>query len=480
MKRVLTVIAAAAPLLAACAGDRAVREADVRLPERFSSTGGATAQAGALHRWWTLYGDDELVGLVDQALAAGTDARAARARLEEAAALRRSLTRQVMLPRGDLEGDASLRETRVLEGDAGGFGPGVQFGAGRSDTESLTFPVSWELDLLGRNRAARRTIQNDFAAARFNYEATRAALAGQVASSLFQARGLAVQLQDAQETLRIQTEIARVTRIRAERGLAPTSEAARTDAELAQSEAEVQRLDAELRAATRALLTLVGRPAETLDALAIAAELYDPTAAPEAFPSLLLSRRPDVREAEARIRSAAGNLRRAELALFPTITLRPSVGLNRTGSAAFTSATGFWALGAGLAMPILDRPRLLAEIDISGARAEQAVIAYERAVQTAFSESDRALIQLGADRARVRLLAAGEVRAREAYDAARRGYQAGLIDLQRLLDAERAWRGTRSALAGARTTALQRSVQAFQALGGGWSPETTTPAGTRG
>jgi outer membrane protein, multidrug efflux system len=477
MRRVLIVIAAAAPLLAACAGDRAVRQADVRLPERFSSTGGVQSQAAQLDRWWTLYGDPDLEALVEQALASSTDARAARARLEEAIALRRSFNRQVLLPKGDLSGDASLRQTEVLEG--GGVGPGSQFGAGRSDAESLTFPVSWELDLLGRNRAARQTIEGEFAAARFNYEATRASLAGQVASSLFQARGLAVQLQDAQETLRLQTELARVAHIRAERGLAPTSEAARTDAELAQSEAEVQRLEAELRAATRALLTLVGRPAETLDALAVSADLYDPPTTPEAFPSLLLARRPDVREAEARIRAAAGNLRRAELALFPTITLRPTAGLTRNASEGFTSATGFWSLGAGLAMPILDRPRLLAEIDVNSARAEQAVIAYERSVQTAFSEADRTLIQLEADRTRVRLLAAGEARAREAYDAARRGYQAGLIDLQRLLDAERAWRQTRSALAGARTTALQRSVQAFQALGGGWAPETTS-AGTRG
>ncbi|HEX8569939.1 MAG TPA: TolC family protein [Caulobacteraceae bacterium] len=480
MRRVLIVMAAAAPLLAACATDRSLREADLRLPAQFSSTGGATSQAAALDRWWTLYGDPELESLVDQALAASTDARAAQARLEEAAALRRSRNRQLYIPKGDLQGSASVTQTEVLEGSAGGFG-GQGAPAGQSNNQSLTFPVSWEIDVFGRNRAARDIIRGDFAAARFNYEATRAALAGQVASSLFQARGVAVQLQDAQETLRIQQEIARVTGIRAERGLAPSSEAARANAELAQSEAEVARLDAELRAATRALLTLVGRPAETLDALVIAADLYDPPAAPAAVPGLLLARRPDVREAEARIRSASGALRGAELALFPRFTLQPSVGLSRIGSDAFTSATGFWTLGAGLLLPILDRPRLMAEIDVSGARAEQAVIAYERAVQTAFSEADRALIQLEADRARVRTLTAGEANAREAYDAARRGYTAGLIDLQRLLDAERAWRGTRAALAGARTTALQRSVQTFQALGGGWSPETTTTsAGTRG
>ena len=478
MKRVLLVLAAVAPLVAACAS-HAVPDADTRLPAAFSSTGGATA-AAPIDRWWTLYGDRELEGLVEQALSASTDARAAAARLEEAAAQRRA-TRRSLWPSGDLQGSAAVTGTEILEGGAG-VGAGGQISSeGLANSQSLQFPVSWEIDVFGRNRATARAADADFAAARFNYEATRAALAGQVASSLFAARGLAVQLEDAQETLRIQRDLARVTTIRAERGLAPSSEAARTDAELAQVEAEASRLDAELRAATRALRTLVGRPAETLDALVIAAELYDAPPAPEALPSLLLARRPDVREAEARVVAASNTLRRAELALFPTFTLRPALGLSRSDSDAFTSASGFWSLGAGLLVPILDRPRLMAQADVSGARAEQAVIAYERAVQTAFTEADQALIRLESDRQRVRLLTAGEARAREAYDAARRGYTAGLIDLQRLLDAERAWRQTRSALAQARTTALQRSVQTFQALGGGWAPETiATSAGTRG
>jgi hypothetical protein len=226
---------------------------------------------------------------------------------------------------------------------------------------------------------------------------------------------------------------------------------------------------------------LAGRPNDPLETLPIAANLYDPPEIPALVPSTLLARRPDVREAQLRIESAAGNLTRAELALLPTINLRPSLGLSRNDSDLFTSSTGFWSVGANLLVPILDRPRLLAEIGVNRARAEQAVIAYERAVQTAFSEADRGLIQLEADRARVDQLERAEASARSAYESARRGYQAGLTDLQILLDAERAWRGTRSALAGARTGALQRSAQVFQALGGGWSPEgaATTPPSRR-
>jgi NodT family efflux transporter outer membrane factor (OMF) lipoprotein len=484
MNRAALVCLAVLPLLAGCGtlGSRP-RSAEVALPGQFTSAAGRTVQAAELDRWWTLYNDPELTLLTEAALSASTDVRAAFARLEEARATRSSRRSQAFFPNGDLTGSASVTQSEELEGAGGqsGGGGGQFTPVGRSNAQQLEFPVSWELDLFGRRRAASRTIEGDYLAARFLYEGARAAIAGQVAQNLFQARGLAQQLTDAEETRRIAAELARVARIRAERGLAPTSEAARAEAELAAAEAEAARLQADLRALQRAVLVLVGRPDAPVESLAIAPNLYDPPETPAVVPSTLVARRPDVREAQARIQAAAGALTRAELALLPTINLRPSIGAQRQDSDLFTSATGFWSLGANLLVPILDRPRLLAEIGVNRALAEQAVIGYEQAVQTAFSEADRALIQLEADRARVDLLETSEARARSAYDSARTGYQAGLTDLQVLLDAERAWRAQRAALAQARTTALQRSAQVFQALGGGWSPEAppTPPAAIR-
>ncbi len=165
---------------------------------------------------------------------------------------------------------------------------------------------------------------------------------------------------------------------------------------------------------------------------------------------------------------SASSVQLAELAFFPRFTLNPGAGLSAQRGAV-DSTTGFWSLAAGLTVPILDRPRLQAQLNAEGSRAEQSVLTYERTVQTAFSEADQSLTRLQADRRRVTTLTAGEARARAGYAAAQKRYELGFADLQELLDAERAWRATRSALTAARLDALQRSVQVFQALGGGWN-----------
>ena len=214
---------------------------------------------------------------------------------------------------------------------------------------------------------------------------------------------------------------------------------------------------------------LVGRGAEPLANLQADPEIGAPPAIPATVPGELLARRPDVREAAARITSAAGTLKLDELALFPKFTLQPGVALTDASILGAPTISDSWTIGAGVSQPVLDIPRLLHEIHAQGARANQAVIAYEKAVQTAYGESDNALVQLGSDMTRVRLLTAAEAQGLSAFQAAQNGDAAGMDDLPTVLTAERTWRTARSALTGAQVQAMRRSVQAFKALGGGWS-----------
>ena len=106
------------------------------------------------------------------------------------------------------------------------------------------------------------------------------------------------------------------------------------------------------------------------------------------MPGALLADRPDVREAAEKLKSTAGTLKLDELALFPKFTLQPGVGLSSNIQFGSPLTTDFWSIGAGLAQPVLDLPRLKAEIRAQGARADQAAIAYEKAVQTAYGEAN--------------------------------------------------------------------------------------------
>jgi outer membrane protein, multidrug efflux system len=461
------------PLLAGCALGPSVPTPDTHMPAAFEAPTDVTQPGVALDRWWSVYNDPQLETLVEEALANAPDARSAHARLEEAIATRAGALSSYW-PQGDLEGSASRTDTYAIAGPPPttipGFGTISLTNAGVTSNYGANFNVSWEIDLFGRLAASRKTANADLAAAELDEQATRVSLAANVADQLFEARGLAIQLADAQEEARIDHQLSDVARMKADHGLGATSDADQAASQAAQSDADADDLAGQLHATRRALLVLVGKGVDPLESLPVAAEAGTPPLLPATVPAELLARRPDVREAAQNIRSATGQLKLDELALFPKFDLTPGAGISSSPLLGTSITTGFWSIGAAVAQPILDIPRLKTVINAQGARADQAVIAYEKAVQTAYGESESALVQLSADEVRVKLLTTGEAQGRTAYDAALKRYAAGIDDLTSTLSAERTWRSARTALTSAQVQALRRSVQAFKALGGGWTP----------
>jgi hypothetical protein len=74
-------------------------------------------------------------------------------------------------------------------------------------------------------------------------------------------------------------------------------------------------------------------------------------------------------------------------------------------------------------------------------------------------------------RRRRQTLARAAERSRYAFDAARRGYAAGVTDLTTLLQSERTWLQNRATLNAAQYALLSDSVAAIRALGGGWDSQ---------
>jgi NodT family efflux transporter outer membrane factor (OMF) lipoprotein len=464
MKRAIILTAVMTPWLAACASNATMPKADTRLPAAYEAPKAPEASPQVLDRWWETYNDPQLNTLVEQALTNGFDQRDALAKLAQAAAVRSDVYAQA-LPTGNLTGSAGRQKVNILSG--------VPDGAtlpGASNTYSASFNVSWEADLFGRVAQGHKFANADLATAKFTYEATRTALAANVAQSLFDARGLAIQLQDAEETIRIDEDLRRLADVRVSHGLSPSGDLDQAEANLGAAQAQAESLRAQLNNARRSLLLLVGRGVDPLESLPVPATVGTPPPVPSLIPGDLLARRPDVRSAEFQVVSRAAQLKLAKLALFPTITLAPGATISKTVGP-FPSTYDFWTLAANATVPILDRPRLLAQIHEQHAQAEQIVIAYEKAVQTAYTEVENSLVLLDSDTKRVAILTAAEARADSAYKKSKLGYARGITDLQTALVAENTWRTIHSQMTAAQSTLMDRSVQAFKALGGGWTPE---------
>lgn len=180
--------------------------------------------------------------------------------------------------------------------------------------------------------------------------------------------------------------------------------------------------------------------------------------------------------------AANANVGIAKANLFPTISLTAGGGSASTAlSDLFTGPTRTWSIGASLLQPLLDAQRNLYQVDLANAEKREAILQYQKKIQTAFQEVSDALI------ARQKY-AEFQVAQQHQVDAQRKAnaialarYRVGYSSYFNVIDADRDLFTAKLALSAAHLNTLLSVVQLYRALGGGWQVATAedTPPQTQ-
>jgi multidrug efflux system outer membrane protein len=190
------------------------------------------------------------------------------------------------------------------------------------------------------------------------------------------------------------------------------------------------------------------------------------------LPSDLLERRPDLREAEQNLVAANAQVGVAKANLFPSITLTGAGGsVSSALSSLFTGPARAWSVGGELMQPLLNSQRNLYQLDLADAQKRQALLQYQKSVQTAFQEVSDALIARQQD-ADVQAAQEAQVDAqRRANTIALARYRVGYASYFNVIDADRDLFTAELSLSAARLSTQLSVVQLYRALGGGWQVE---------
>lgn len=329
--------------------------------------------------WWGLYGDEQLNDLVTQAFAENPDINQIRARLKQAEAVTRS-SRSGLFPTFDLSGDRA-----ELERDgANSFGSDSDF--------NLRGAASFELDVWGKNRANTTSSQLLKDAGREDLYAGAITLAANITNNWLQI--LSVREQEAIIRKQIATNqtVLDLQEKRFEHGSAVALDVLQQEESLARSQSLLPDILSAQRTAHNNLAVLIGRtPNSVLD---IGNQPF-PKALnlpPNGLPSDLLSDRPDVRAAWARLISADW----AHYAAFTDRLPRFDLSATYTSNAARLGdlfSTWLLDVAAGVALPVIDGGRRRAEEMRQEALADETFYAYQETVLQAVLDVENTLIE---------------------------------------------------------------------------------------
>jgi NodT family efflux transporter outer membrane factor (OMF) lipoprotein len=427
----------------------------------FTALSPAVTAAPPPERWWQLYRDPVLDGLVERALAANADLRTAAARLAQAHA-----TYESAAAAGEPRLDASARAARARFSGEQYLQPEAlpPMNVGDAGIEA-----SYQLDLFGRLARAAEAAGADEGASAAALDVARVTVAGDVVGAYVEACGAGHEFEKASATVAVQERALDATTRLAAAGRGTTVDVTRSRALLEQSRSELPGLLARRRVALYRLATLGGRPPAEFPAGLDDCRALPTLAAPLPVGdgARLLARRPDVREAERRLAAATARIGVATANLYPTVTL--GLGAGSTGLLADlgSAPANRWSLGPLISWSIPgggERARVRA----AGAAADAALAHFDAVVLTALRDVETALTVYARDLDQNASLAAAQDAAREADRQARELYHAGRVPFLNALEAERTLGGVERARAASDTRIAADQVRLFLALGGGW------------
>ena len=425
-------------------------------PEAWAAAGVAGEAPNG--NWLAQFGDETMEALVVEALLANPTLEASEATVRASRAALRSTDAR----RGpQLTGSVS----------AGGTSNSVEILGDRDRISDSTFGLgldaSWEVDLWGRLDAGVSAAEQDLAASEADLAAARLAVGSQTAISWVNLNQSLAQERVAVETFTARERVKLLTERRFERGLSTALDVRLARSALAGAEASIAARRQQSGNAARALEILLGRyPGTEIDAPANL-PILEPLQA-QGNPVMLLSRRPDVAAAEARIIAAGLRAEQARLALLPSFRLTGSASNSEIEFMDVFDPERLSARIIGsMAQPIFDGGTLKAERDAAVARAEAAVARYADTVLTSWREVEDAIaadfLLSQQEEAQQRALE----EARFAEDLAERQYSNGLVSIFNLIDSQTRRLTAESNLISARAERAINRIRYHQALGGG-------------
>lgn len=431
----------------------------VNMPASFQNSKAMSQQIHAdasADQWWMLFNDAQLNQLVNQVLNANTDLAVAGINLQQARIQAKQSQSQQSIRIGTA--GASVGHRFSLDGD-GDSSNGI----------SLNYPgVSYELDLFGKLANQTEASRWEALASEQDLQATAQSLIATTANLYWQLGYLNERFAVAQQNLASTQKTYDLVKVQYKAGAVSGLDLTSAEQSVQSQKATLSQIEQQKVETRTALAVLLQRPVQQLN-IAEPARLPR-TALPNiaaGLPAELLSRRPDLKASELRLRKALANKDANKASYYPSISLTGSLS---TGGSS-TSLTEVLSnpaaiLGAGLSLPFLQWNDMKRDLKVNELEYEKSIIQYRQTLYAAFADVENALSARNELDKQVQLQERNVQLAEKTERLTEVRYRNGAIALKNLLDAQETTRNARLSLVQTKQSQYNAYVTLMQALGG--------------
>jgi NodT family efflux transporter outer membrane factor (OMF) lipoprotein len=327
--------------------------------------------------WKSLFTDKLLQNLIEEAINNNPDLQIAITRMKKAEAnLKQS--KASLFPTLNAFADASFQSNNSII-------PGVPA------SYQLYGVTSWEADIWGRLRSAKRANLALFLESEAYKRAVQTQLIANVADSYYTLMAFDAKLRVTEKTIENRNSDVETMKMMKDNDLVTGADLVQSQANMYSAKVTIPEIKQSIYETENALSVLLGRnpgpiTRGSLDEQEISPDLKT------GIPAQLLANRPDVQEAEYQFRYGFEMTNMARKYFYPSLTISATGGITSTDlSKLFNASSVFWNLVGGLTQPILNQGQNKQRLRIAQANQQEYLVAFKQTVLTAGQEVANAM-----------------------------------------------------------------------------------------
>lgn len=386
--------------------------------------------------WWNQFGSPTLSSLVKEGLANNLDLQRATARIEQFRGQLRTVRAGLFPQLGLSAGAKRALSDQFVDTPLAGFdGIGNQYQSGLN--------ASWEIDLWGKLRRQSEAASAQLLGAQYAQRGVALTLASSISEGYLNLLALDEQLAIAEQTAQARKDALAIFQKRYDRGVIRQIDFSQAQNDYWATQAAIPPLRAKVSSAENSLSVLLGRNPGPIVRGERLSSLRTP-AVPSVLPATLLSRRPDLLQAEQAVVASNAMIGAAQALYLPDLNLSGMIGFSRGESGQlFESASKVWNLALGLNQTVFDAGAISGQVLQAKSEYQQSVLAYKGAVQSALADVNDALVgtresaaQLAAVEQQVTALQTYSLQARRLYEGGYSTYLDVTTSEEKLFDGQ--------------------------------------------
>ena len=403
--------------------------------------------------WREVFTDPQLQTLIEKGLQNNTDLQSAQWRVKEAEATLLS-AKLAYLPSFALSPQGTVSS----------------FDKSKA-TQTYTLPVtaSWEIDIFGQIRNAKRQAKALLEQSRDYKQAVRTQLIAGIANTYYTLLMLDAQFEISVRTQHSWKETVDATRALMEAGMANEAAVSQMEATYYTICTSVLDLKEQINQVENSLSLLLAEAPHTIER---ADTRNFPYGMQERFsvgiPVQMLSNRPDVRSAERLLEAAFYVTNQARSAFYPSIVLSGSAGWTNSAGSMIVNPGKFIATAIGsLTQPLFNRGTNIARLKIAKAQQEEAKLGFQQTLLNAGSEVNEALVKYQTAKEKAAYYDKQIMSLNKAFESTSLLMQHGNTTYLEVLTAQQTLLSAQLNQVANRFAEIQGVINLYQALGGG-------------